>query len=44
MASVFDMLIKQMGGEVTKQISKQLGACENTTKNAMPEKRLSSTR
>jgi hypothetical protein len=37
MASVFDMLIKQMGGEVTKQISKQLGASENTTKNAMPK-------
>lgn len=37
MAGIFDVLLKQMGGEVTKQISKQLGASESTTKNAMPE-------
>lgn len=37
MASIFDVLVKQMGGEVTKQISKQLGASEDVTRNAMPE-------
>ncbi len=36
MSAILDLLTSELGGTILKQISSQLGADENTTKNAIP--------